>query len=51
MQKYGNTAKKKGKNFPLRVSLANQIKPIKFLLGAGAICIIKCFLMICILLC
>jgi hypothetical protein len=51
MQKYCSAPKKKGKNFPLRISLANQIKPIKFSLDARAICIIKCFLMICILLC
>jgi hypothetical protein len=51
MQKYGNAAKKKGKNFPPCFSLANQIKPIKFLIDTGNRCIIKCFLMICILLC
>jgi hypothetical protein len=50
MQKYCS-AKKQGKNFPFCVSLTNQIKPIKFLLDTGTICIIKYFLVISILLC
>jgi hypothetical protein len=48
---HGIAAKKKGKNFPYYVSLINQMKPIKFLLNTGTICMIKYHLIICILLC